>query len=94
MNWFTKLFRKKDDDRYRPRVRTLYDFLTRYQEAYHHYRCMRGFENDITRNNCSDIMKMPSKKVMRRYTISPEFCNGLAWYLLEKYSEGKLKIEE
>ncbi|HEX6171329.1 MAG TPA: hypothetical protein VFZ33_16695 [Chitinophagaceae bacterium] len=91
-NWIQRLFSR--DDMYRPRARTIYDFLTMYVEARHEQRAMRGFIWDITRNNCEGVGRMPSKKIWRRYGIDVGSCNGLAWYLLEKYSEGKITIHE
>lgn len=94
MNWFKRLFKKEGDDRYRPRVRTLFDFLTMYSEAYHEHRVMHGFIHQISRDNCEDLIRLPSKNLLRRYSVRIENCNGLAWWLLEKYSEGKITIKE
>lgn len=90
-NWFQRLFNRDD---HRPPKRSLYDFLTMYTEAYHEQRTMRGFIWKATRNNCEDLMRLPSKKLLRSYGLDISKCNGLAWYLLEKYSEGKITIQE
>lgn len=94
MNWFKRLFKKKDED-YRPRVRTLYDFLTEYAEAKHEHRQMRAFSREaMVKMDDLCTPKEPSKRLIRKNGLSYPNCNLFAWYLLEKYSEGKIKIEE
>lgn len=90
-NWFQRLFKSEYHE---PRKRTLYDFLTMYTEAYHEQRAMRGFIFEVTRNNCEDLSRLPSKRLLKRHSIYGYNCNGLAWYLLEKYSEGKITIHD
>lgn len=93
MNWLKRIFKKRQDD-FRPKVKNLYDFAMSLSEAKHEQRVMRGFIKEILVSNCSYIEKIPSKKILLRYNLSIENCNLLAWYLLEKYSEGKITINE
>lgn len=64
-------------------------------------KMMRAMSNYIWENSqpCTDIVDglMPSnyKLLRKRYAISiPGSGIALAWYLLEKYFEGKLEIKE
>lgn len=83
---FSWLFKKKPK-----RVKTLYDFLKSYSDAHREFYGMHGYIHE--NSQCNDFTKYPSKKIIRRYTLDMD-CNGLAWYLLEKYFEGKIKIED
>lgn len=92
MSWIKRLFKRERNKGYcPPRARTLYDFLTIYTSAKHEKDAMWNFVRHHA--DCEDIPRLPSKKLMRQYGIYPAECNGFAWYLLEKWSEGKIEIK-
>ena len=55
---------------------------------------MLSYCNEQSRKNCTDLIKMPSKKLMIRYGLKPDTCNSIAWNILERYFDGKLIDKE
>lgn len=92
ITWLKKIF-KIGPKRYEPKIYGLYPILNRYIMCEREHNAMHGYiwEN----SGCDAFNKMPSKKLLvKRYGLSYENSNNLAWYLLEQYFKGNIEIKD
>lgn len=87
MNWFRRIFSKNRTSR-----TTLGDVAMMFISAEKEVNDMACF---IWENAGCDLLdKGPSKNLKKRYSSIRKGSLPLAWYLLEKYFEGKIEIKE
>lgn len=87
MNWF-----KKKKPKYKPRIKTMYDFFRWFYVAEREVMAMGSFIQE--NSDCGDMNKIASDKIRHRYNLREIPILGLAWYLLEQYFKGNITIKE
>lgn len=88
-NWFQRLF--KTD---RPKsILTVGRFLWALYYARKEQTDLHGYVRENI-NSCDDMVKLPSKKIIKRYNMRDEEINGFVWHILEEYFEGRLIKKE
>lgn len=74
----------------------MWNFLSYYADCEAELTGMRRYISEgikFEEGSCSDIRRMPSKRLRIRYGIS-QHSPGLAWYLLEEYFKGNITIKK
>lgn len=88
-NWFQRLFNSD-----RPKsILTVGRFLWALHYARKEHIDLSGYIRE-NMTSCEDMMKLPSKKLIKRYNMHYENINGFAWHILEEYFEGRLIKKE
>lgn len=83
-NWFQRLFNSD-----RPKsIRTVGRFLWMLYYARKEQIDLQGYIREML--SCEDMMKLPSKKLIKRYNMHYEDINVFVWHILEEYFEGRL----
>lgn len=85
-NWFKRLFMPN-------RYKRSYSFGSFIWMLFHdkkEYDALKNYGWEISSHNCDLFNKFPSKRLWRRYGLSPESMNGFAWWLMEQYEKGNL----
>ena len=86
MSWF------KRKERYKPKVKTLYDFFHWYYITEREVMAMGSYIQE--NSDCGDMDKKQSGTLKLRYNLRGVPILGLAWYLLEQYFKGNITIKD
>lgn len=88
MNFIQRFFSKR-----RFKSKSLGDVALMYIKSEREINSMHNFIHENYRD-CGDLNIGPSKKILKRYRLRSIGHVGLAWFLMEKYFEGKITIQE
>lgn len=87
MSWF-----KREKPKYKPKVKTLYDFFHWFYVSEHEVMAMGSFIQE--KSDCCGSELKPSDEIKRRYNLRHIPQLRLAWYLLEQYFKGNITIKK